>query len=136
MTEMLQSQIEVATPPCASMQEARDHLAHYRRTLCQVAAEHKLGLAAMGTFPLAYWPEQTVHAKARYGAIMDDLQMIGYRNMLCGMHVHVAVPDVDTRINLVMRLTALPSASARSFYFVAVLARLSDRPCRLSARRI
>ena len=31
--------------------------------------------------------------------------MIGYRNMLCGMHVHVEVPDVDTRINLIMRLT-------------------------------
>lgn len=105
MTEMLQSQIEVATPPCASMDEARTHLAYYRRTLGQAAAEHKLGLAAMGTFPLAYWPEQMVTRKARYGAIMDDLQMIGYRNMLCGMHVHVAVPDVDTRINLVMRLT-------------------------------
>jgi len=36
---------------------------------------------------------------------MDDLQMIGYRNMLCGMHVHVEVPDLDTRINLIMRLT-------------------------------
>jgi carboxylate-amine ligase len=106
MTEMLQSQIEVATPPCASMDEARNHLAYYRRTLGQAAADHKLGLAAMGTFPLAYWPEQTVTRKARYGAIMDDLQMIGYRNMLCGMHVHVAVPDVDIRINLVMRLTA------------------------------
>ncbi len=105
MTEMLQSQIEVATPPCTSMQEARGHLAHYRRTLSQIAADHKLGLAAMGTFPLAYWPEQIMTPKARYGAIMDDLQMIGYRNMLCGMHVHVAVPDVDTRINLVMRLT-------------------------------
>jgi carboxylate-amine ligase len=105
MTEMLQSQIEVATPPCASMAEARAHLAHYRRTLGQSAAEHKLGLAAMGTFPLAFWPEQTVTRKARYGAIMDDLQMIGYRNMLCGMHAHVAVPDIDTRINLIMRLT-------------------------------
>ncbi|HYC16818.1 MAG TPA: carboxylate-amine ligase [Pseudolabrys sp.] len=105
MTEMLQSQIEVATPPCASVQEARQHLSHFRSTLGQLAAEHKLGLAAMGTFPLAYWPEQMVTPKARYGAIMDDLQMIGYRNMLCGMHVHVAVPDVDTRINLIMRLT-------------------------------
>ena len=105
MTEMLQSQIEVATPPCATMQEARDHLAHYRGTLAQAAAEHKLGLAAMGTFPLAFWPEQIVTPKARYGAIMDDLQMIGYRNMLCGMHVHVEVPDLDTRINLIMRLT-------------------------------
>jgi carboxylate-amine ligase len=35
MTEMLQSQIEVATPPCDSPQEARGHLAHYRRTLGQ-----------------------------------------------------------------------------------------------------
>jgi carboxylate-amine ligase len=105
MTEMLQSQIEVATPPCASMKEAREHLAHYRRTLADAAAEHKLGLAAMGTFPLAYWPEQVMTRKARYAPIMDDLQMIGYRNMLCGMHVHVAVPDTDTRINLIMRLT-------------------------------
>ncbi len=105
MTEMLQSQIEVATPPAATMKEARDHLAHYRRALGDAAAEHKLGLAAMGTFPLAFWPEQIVTPKARYGAIMDDLQMVGYRNMLCGMHVHVEVPDVDTRINLIMRLT-------------------------------
>jgi glutamate---cysteine ligase / carboxylate-amine ligase len=105
MTEMLQSQIEVATPPCDSPQEARTHLAHYRRALGKLAAEYGLGLAAMGTFPLAYWPEQVMTRKARYGAIMDDLQMIGYRNMLCGMHVHVAVPDVDTRINLIMRLT-------------------------------
>ena len=105
MTEMLQSQIEVATPPCATMKEAREHLAHYRGALGDAAAERRLGLAAMGTFPLAFWPEQIVTKKERYGAIMDDLQMIGYRNMLCGMHVHVEVPDTDTRINLIMRLT-------------------------------
>jgi carboxylate-amine ligase len=105
MTEMLQSQIEVATPPCATMAEARAHLARDRQALAEVAAEHKLGIAAMGTFPLAFWPEQNVTPKARYGAIMDDLQMIGYRNMLCGMHVHVAVPDTKTRVDLIMRLT-------------------------------
>jgi carboxylate-amine ligase len=103
--EMLQSQIEVLTPPCASATEARSHLVSYRRTLCEAAAARKLGLAAMGTFPLAFWPDQIVTPKPRYGAIVDDLQMIGYRNMLCGMHVHVEVPDVDTRINLIMRLT-------------------------------
>ncbi len=105
MTEMLQSQIEVATPPCVTMTEARAHLTRYRRTLGQTAREHGLGLAAMGTFPLAFWPEQQITPKSRYGEIIDDLQMIGHRNMLCGMHVHVEVPDVDTRINLIMRLT-------------------------------
>jgi glutamate---cysteine ligase / carboxylate-amine ligase len=104
-TEMLQSQIEVVTPPCATAREVRAHLVRYRGALGAAAAERKLGLAAMGTFPLAYWPEQMVTPKARYGAIMDDLQMIGLRNMLCGMHVHVEVPDPDTRINLIMRLT-------------------------------
>jgi len=105
MTEMLQSQIEVATPPCAALPEARAHLAGYRRALGAAAREHGLGIAAMGTFPLAFWPEQQMTPKSRYGEIMDDLQMIGHRNMLCGMHVHVEVPDVDTRINLIMRLT-------------------------------
>jgi carboxylate-amine ligase len=105
MTEMLQSQIEVATPPCADLAEARAHLAHYRRTLGEAARERNLGLAAMGTFPLAFWPEQLATRKVRYDAIMDDLQMIGYRNMLCGMHVHVQIPDLDMRINLIMRLT-------------------------------
>src|SRR5476651_1453049 len=66
MTEMLQSQIEVATPPCASMDEARAHLGSYRRTLAQAAAERHLGVAAMGTFPLAFWPEQLVTKKVRY----------------------------------------------------------------------
>ena len=106
MTEMLQSQIEVATPPCASVDEARAHLGNYRSALAEAAAERKLGIAAMGTFPLAFRDEQSITKKVRYDAIMDELQMIGYRNMLCGMHVHVEVPDLDTRVNLIMRLTA------------------------------
>lgn len=105
MTEMLQSQIEVATPPCDGMARAREHLAHFRSTLGAAARDRGLGIAALGTFPLALWSEQTVTQQARYDAILDDLQMIGRRNMLCGMHVHVEVPDVSTRVDLMMRLT-------------------------------
>ena len=32
-TEMLQSQIEVVTPPCKTMAQAREHLTHFRRAL-------------------------------------------------------------------------------------------------------
>src|SRR3569623_3315796 len=56
MTEMLQSQIEVATPPCATMAEARAHLLHYREALAEAADARSLGIAAMGTFPHAFWP--------------------------------------------------------------------------------
>jgi carboxylate-amine ligase len=105
MTEMLQSQIEVATPPCATMAEARAHLARYRAALAEAAEARSLGIAAMGTFPLAFWPEQEMTPKARYGAIMEDLQMIGARNMLCGMHVHVGVAEGASRIDIIRRLT-------------------------------
>jgi glutamate---cysteine ligase / carboxylate-amine ligase len=104
-TEMLQSQIEVATPPCESTAQAREHLANYRSVIAAAAKTHGLGIAAMGTFPLAFWTEQNITRKARYDSILDDLQIVGRRNMLCGMHVHVAVPDVATRVNLMMRLT-------------------------------
>ena len=102
-SEMLQSQIEVATPPCATLAQARDHLVRCRRALAEAATERKLGIAALGTFPLAFWTEQQVTPKARYDAIMADLQMIGLRNMLCGMHVHVEVADASGRIDLMRR---------------------------------
>ena len=35
---------------------------------------------------------------------MDDLQMIGQRNMLCGLHVHVELPDPDDRVDVMMRM--------------------------------
>ncbi|RDV05545.1 carboxylate-amine ligase [Undibacter mobilis] len=104
-TEMLQSQIETVTPVCETLSEARAHLSRLRQGLADAARERGLGIAAMGTFPLAFWPEMTPTRKERYGPIMDDLQMIGQRNMMCGLHIHVAVPDLDTRINLMMRLT-------------------------------
>lgn len=65
MPEMLQSQIEVATPPCQTMDEARAFLVKYRRALGKSARERKLGIAAMGTFPLAFWPEQQVTQQPR-----------------------------------------------------------------------
>jgi carboxylate-amine ligase len=104
--EMLQSQIEVATPPCETLAQAREHLVRCRRVLAEVAAERKLSIAAVGTFPLAFWTEQQVTPEARYDAIMADLQMIGLRNMLCGMHVHVEVADLSGRIDLIRRAMA------------------------------
>jgi carboxylate-amine ligase len=42
--------------------------------------------------------------KERYEAVMDSLQMIGERNMLCGMHVHVELPDPDRRVDVMARM--------------------------------
>jgi carboxylate-amine ligase len=36
--------------------------------------------------------------------VMHDLQMIGQRNMLCGMHVHVELPEADARVDVMIRM--------------------------------
>ena len=40
----------------------------------------------------------------RYDAVMDDLQIIGQRNMLCGMHVHVELPNGEDRVDVMYRM--------------------------------
>jgi carboxylate-amine ligase len=103
--ELLQSQIEVATPPCQSMAQARALLAGYRRTLGSLAAERGLGLIAAGTHPAALWSRQKSTDAARYDRLMKDLQMLGARNMVCGLHVHVGLPDPSRRVSILTRMT-------------------------------
>ncbi len=102
--EMLQSQIEVATPVLGSMDEARRTLRRLRRGLAARAAEQGMLLLACGTHPCAIWDRQQLTDAARYDTLMRDLQMIGSRNQFCGLHVHVEVPDEDERIRLMARL--------------------------------
>jgi glutamate---cysteine ligase / carboxylate-amine ligase len=102
--EMLQSQIEVATPVCTEMEEARESLMGLRQGLAGIAGEHGLLLMASGTHPSAAWVRQRVTAAARYDRLMRDLQMLGSRNQVCGLHVHVELPDDETRIDVMGRM--------------------------------
>jgi carboxylate-amine ligase len=101
--EMLQSQIEVTTAPCKTVAEARLQIEDARRVLAEQAGRHNLGIIAASTHPFALWAEQKPTPEERYGAIADDLQMPGLRTMLCGMHVHVEVPDPSRRVELMVR---------------------------------
>ncbi len=103
-TELLQSQIEVATPICASLAEARAALSGYRRGLAAVAAEFELEIFAAGTHPTGEWTEQRHTDKPRYHKIADDLKFLARRNMLCGLHVHVQVRDPHQRIDIMNRI--------------------------------
>jgi carboxylate-amine ligase len=102
--EMLQSQIECTTVPHIDMALARAELKHLRRTLGAVAAEYGLAILASGTHPTAIWESVHQTSTERYDVVMHDLQMIGQRNMLCGMHVHVELPDPDDRVNVMSRM--------------------------------
>jgi carboxylate-amine ligase len=102
--EFLQSQIEVATLPHRDIGTARAELRHLRQTVAKVAADHGLAILAAGTHPTADWGRSQQSEGERYDNVMDDLQMIGRRNMLCGLHVHVELPDPDDRVDVMMRM--------------------------------
>jgi carboxylate-amine ligase len=102
-TEMLQCQIEVTTSPCQSIREAHRELMELRSALAENAGRHGLGIMAAATHPIALWREQKQTAKDRYGKVMSEIQMIGLRDMLCGMHVHVELPDPARRVEVMYR---------------------------------
>ena len=104
MGEFLQSQIEVRTLPHHDIRTAHAELRHLRQTVGKIAAEHGLAILAAGTHPTADWGKSQQSEGERYDAVMDDLQMIGQRNMLCGLHVHVELPDPDDRVDVMTRM--------------------------------
>jgi carboxylate-amine ligase len=102
--EFLQSQVEVITAPHEQMADARAELRDLRQTVSEVAAKHGLAIIASGTHPTALWRKACQTAKKRYDNVMDDLQMIGQRDLLCGMHVHVELPEPDARVDVMRRM--------------------------------
>ncbi|MFH3478910.1 carboxylate-amine ligase [Xanthobacter variabilis] len=102
--ELLQSQIEISTRPATTSGGAHDELRHLRRTVGEVAARHGLGFIAAGTHPTATWDGARATKANRYDGLMNDLRMLGERNMVCGLHVHVELPDPDERVDVMRRL--------------------------------
>ena len=92
------------TLPHTDIKTAREELRHLRQTVAKVAAEHGLAILAAGTHPTADWGRSQQTEGDRYDAVMDDLQMVGQRNMLCGLHVHVELPDPDERVDVMTRM--------------------------------
>ena len=102
--EFLQCQVEVGTGVCENIGQARADLGNLRRTVARHAATHGLAPIAASCHPFADWKDQHHTDKARYNKLHRDLAGVARRMLICGMHVHVGIPDKDMRINLVNQL--------------------------------
>ena len=104
--ELLQSQVEIATPILHDFDEAAATLDACRAGLAEVAEGMNYRLVAAGTHPSSHWAQLEATEKPRYARLMADFGIVGRRNVLCGLHVHVAVPPGVDRVivmNGVMR---------------------------------
>ncbi len=100
MPEFLQSQIEVGTRVCETMQQARADMMRLRGCVSRVAANHGLAMIAASTHPFARWGTQKHTDKERYDIIAQDMQGVASRLLISGMHVHVGIDDDQLRIDL------------------------------------
>ena len=102
--EFLRSQIEVATRICTSTAEARADLARLRSTVADVASLHGMAPIAASTHPFAQWDLQKPTAHERYAVLHRDMQGVARRLVICGLHVHVGLPEDELRIDLMNQI--------------------------------
>ena len=103
--EFLRAQIEVGTKVCSSIAEAKEELGGLRRCISEVAADHGLAIIAASSHPMADWDDQKRTEKERYDVLVQDMQTIARRLLICGMHVHIGIDDDDLRIDLMNQVT-------------------------------
>src|SRR5438128_93444 len=100
-SELMQSVLEIATPVCHTPADVRDQLVELRSYVIGVARDQGLRVGSAGTHPFSLFERQRITAKDRYRALVDQMQYIARRELIFGLHVHVAVNDAEKAIQVV-----------------------------------
>jgi glutamate---cysteine ligase / carboxylate-amine ligase len=115
--ELFESFVEITTPVVETPEEAEAELRALREEVAERAAADGLSVLATGSHPTARERMPIVPVE-RYRKLKAELGPKLYRQHVCGLHVHVAVPDPDTCLRtfegVLPSLPALLAASANS----------------------
>src|SRR6476660_9177168 len=90
--ELMQCVLESGTVVCEDVPAAEADLRHIRSYVAEHARALGMRLAASGTHPFSLYEHQKITARDRYRALVEMLQYVARRELVFGMHVHVAVP--------------------------------------------
>ena len=91
--EMPAAQLEIVTAPHASVADAAAELAAARRALAAAVAP-RFRLAGAGAHPFASGLGE-LNSGPRYEAIGAEYAGVAHRQLVFGLHVHVAIPGAD-----------------------------------------
>jgi carboxylate-amine ligase len=98
--EMHQSIVETGTKICENVGELRIEMHRTRGELIAAAERAGLQVAAAGTHPFSSWIDQVISPGERYENIVEELQQLARSLLIFGMHIHVAMPDRQTTIDM------------------------------------
>jgi glutamate---cysteine ligase / carboxylate-amine ligase len=104
--ELMQSTLEIATPVCRTPSDVQQELLKLRGYVTGVAHEQSLRVGSAGTHPFSLFERQRITARDRYRHLVDQLQYVARRELIFGLHVHVAVDDAEKAIKVVNGLLA------------------------------
>jgi glutamate---cysteine ligase / carboxylate-amine ligase len=99
--ELMQSVIEITTPVCHSAGDILRWLTTLRGYVTEIAEQNGLRVGSAGTHPFSLFERQRITAKDRYRALIDQMQYVARRELIFGMHIHVAVDDPEKAIQVV-----------------------------------
>lgn len=91
--ELHQSMVELGTPICATVAQAKEELANQRRFICRLAEDKGVAVVAASTHPFSRWAEQDISPFARYQGVLEEMQVLARRLLIFGMHVHIGIED-------------------------------------------
>jgi carboxylate-amine ligase len=98
--EMHQSIVETGTKICENVSELRLEVHRTRGELVAAAERTGLHVAAAGTHPFSSWIDQVISPGERYQHIVEEMGQLARSLLIFGMHVHVAMPDRQTTIDM------------------------------------
>jgi carboxylate-amine ligase len=105
--EMPAAQLEIVTGPHATVAAAAAELAEARRRL---AARHRVAGAGVHPFASGLGP---LNPGRRYEAIAAEYASVAHRQLVFGLHVHVAIPGADRALAVYNALRShLPDLAA------------------------
>jgi carboxylate-amine ligase len=96
--ELHRSVVEVGTPVCADIREARAAVRHLRGSLVEMAQRSGVRVVAAGTHPFSHWKDQEITERERYVEIVNEMEDLARANLIFGLHVHVGIEDRETQI--------------------------------------
>src|SRR2546426_1368573 len=98
--ELHQSIVETGTRICENVSDLRIEMPRTRGELVAAAERAGLQVAAAGTHPFSSWIDQVISPGERYQHIIEEMGQLARSLLIFGMHVHVAMPDKQTTIDM------------------------------------
>jgi carboxylate-amine ligase len=104
--ELMQSVLEISTPVCRTAGDVEGELRRLRGYVTEVARGQDLRVGSAGTHPFSLFERQRITARDRYRNLVDQLQYVARRELIFGLHIHVAVDDPEKAIKVTSALLA------------------------------